>query len=366
MLGNGFDLYHNLLSDYNDFMTIGEYLSDKYRLIMLDEELENKNIYSELIDLTEKNEAIRKKLLVYKKAYQKTTINKDEYGSFLEELKSNCWFQYFLDIKNRNGWVSLENQVQTTLSEFRKPYPSGVDAFLQAAKEKNIYSETVIKHTRSYFFQNEEFDDFIYNQYNQFVEILKLYLKIFVNNVLPNICNLYIFRNDHFKNAEYILTFNYTDTYACLYDSSISIIHIHGNLGGEIILGINSDEYDNAGINDARFIKYKKYYQRITKHTLSDLQKLIHRLTTNSFEQNGLFIIGHSLDSSDGDIITAIFELFDCITIYFHTDEALDKYVKNLKFIFGSKELSKMTLSQKVIFKKLPQNEFMEYGYDQL
>ena len=33
MLGNGFDLYHNLLTHYDDFMTIGGYLCDKYSII---------------------------------------------------------------------------------------------------------------------------------------------------------------------------------------------------------------------------------------------------------------------------------------------------------------------------------------------
>ena len=341
-------------------MTIGKYLSEKYRCIVFNEEFDSKNIYSELLDLSETNEAIRKKLLVYEEAYKKTTINKDEYGSFLEKLHSNCWFQHFLDIKKRDGWVALEKQVQKILNEFRKTYPRDIDAFLDAVKEKNNYPEAVIKHTQNYMFQNEEFDDLIFDQYNQFIVILKLYLKLFVNNVLPNISNLYTSCNNHFKNAEYVLTFNYTDTYAKLYDSNASIVHIHGNLDGEIVLGINSDEYDDVGINDSRFIKYKKYYQRITKHTLPDLKKLIHRVNTNSFEQTGLFIIGHSLDVSDGDIIAVIFELFDCITVYYHDDDALDKYVKNLKLIFGANKLSKMTFSQKIVFEKLPPNEYVE------
>ena len=71
MLGNGFDLYHGLLSHYDDFITISKYLSEKYRCIVFNEDFESKNIYSELLDLAKTNEAVRRKLLVYKEAYKK-------------------------------------------------------------------------------------------------------------------------------------------------------------------------------------------------------------------------------------------------------------------------------------------------------
>ena len=119
MLGNGFDLYHYLLSHYDDFMTICEYLSQKYH-VFSDNDLKNKNIYSELFDLIKTNETIREKVLVYKEAYQKTTIDENEYKHLLESLKSNCWFKHFLNIKRRDGWVALENEVKETLNEFKE------------------------------------------------------------------------------------------------------------------------------------------------------------------------------------------------------------------------------------------------------
>ena len=174
---------------------------------------------------------------------------------------------------------------------------------------------------------------------------------------MPHISNLYADCNSYIKNNDYVLTFNYTNTYAELYGSKADIIHVHGKLDDSIVLGINSNEYDNVGSNDYKFIRYKKYYQRITKRTLDDLNPLFTYINLTT-EQRSLSIIGHSLDVSDGDILTVIFDVFDVIKIYFHNDNALDSYVKNLKLIFGAKELSKMTFSQKVIFRKLPPNEF--------
>ena len=86
----------------------------------------NKNIYSELFDLIKTNETIREKVLVYKEAYQKTTIDENEYKHLLESLKSNCWFKHFLNIKRRDGWVALENEVKETLNEFKETSPQNV------------------------------------------------------------------------------------------------------------------------------------------------------------------------------------------------------------------------------------------------
>ena len=92
-------------------------------------------------------------------------------------------------------------------------------------------------------------------------------------------------------------------------------------------------------------------------HIICPMEKYIKTIKKTK-EQNSLFIVGHSLDVSDGDILTIIFDMFNVIVIYFRDDNSLDKYVKNLKLIFGAKELSKMTFSQKVIFRKLPSNKF--------
>ena len=154
MLGNGFDLYHNLFTHYDDFMTIGEYLCKKYRFISY-ENLNKISIYSELYDLAEKNEIIKTKLFTYKEAYKETAINKQDYVSFLTKLSSNCWFEHFRDVKNRNGWVALENQVEEILKEFRQSNHGGIDKFLNLIKEKNNYNNAVFKHIKSYSFEME-------------------------------------------------------------------------------------------------------------------------------------------------------------------------------------------------------------------
>ena len=203
-------------------------------------------------------------------------------------------------------------------------------------------------------------DDIIFEEFVEFVDLLRLYLKIFVNDVLSNISETHRFENTFLNNVDYIVSFNYTDTYKQLYHKSTKIIYIHGKLNNgkhnNIIVGVNSDESDDVGIRDSRFIKYKKYYQRITKHTNEGLRGLIFSLNMLKGQEHELIVIGHSLDSADEDIIRVIFDWFVKIKIYYYDDRALDKYVKNLKQIFGAKNLSEMTFSQKIVFEKLPEN----------
>ena len=82
----------------------------------------------------------------------------------------------------------------------------------------------------------------------------------------------------------------------------------------------------------------------------------IYFLNLRKGQEHELIVIGHSLDSADEDIIRVIFDWFVKIKIYYYDDRALDKYVKNLKQIFGAKNISEMTFLQKIVFEKLPQN----------
>lgn len=373
MLGNGFDLYHTLLTHYDDFMAISEHLYKKYRWpkhfeikeMKETKELNKSNIYEEISSLASSNETINRKLSLYEKVYRDTQINKDELKTFIEILQKNCWFKYFLDIKSRDGWVALENQVGEVLRKIRDYDESDLKAFQSELTFRGAYYHYNAKEPVNHNICDLESDEIIWECFCEFIELLRLYLKIFVNEAIPNIASTYVFKNDFLRNSDWVITFNYTDTYRCLYDNDVKVTHIHGSIDKEIIVGINSDSYDSPGDFDLRFIKYKKYYQRITKHSFVGLNKLITRLKMTSAEK-ALYIIGHSLDVADEDLITVIFEWFDKIVIYYLDDESLDKYVKNLKRIFGAKELSKVTFAQKIVFEKLPPNEYVEVQNDQL
>lgn len=370
MLGNGFDLYHKLFTQYNDFMVISEYCAKKY-LSILYEKNNRRCIYEELRNLAESNQSIREKLLFYKDGYINTLIDEDQYREFISIIKRNCWFEHFLKNRSLGGWVDLETQITDIIKNIRNKDTGCLGSFMSAIKEKGDHSNNEFRYIGAYLISDGEYDDFLFEEYCKFVKSLKLFLSIFVDALLPNIANKYESKNDLFLNSDWIISFNYTDTYKQLYDDNAKITHIHGKLDKEIIVGINSDKYDNPGESDFRFIQYKKYYQRITKQTLDGLNRLLLRIeleeNSSVFRGRKLCVIGHSLDTMDEDIITVIFEWFDQVEIYYHNAEALEVYTKNLSIIFGAKELSKMTFAQKIIFKKLPDNEYVkEHTNDQL
>ena len=356
MLGNGFDLYHNLLTHYEDFITIGKYLKEKYYNLYC----ENTNIFSELKELSENNESIGERLAKYEKAYLNANIESKEYSRFLQLLHSNCWFQYFSEIQERDGWVGLETQIEEFLSKIRERNSGDAKHFFPLLCKKGKCKTNATEYQISEIFLSQENDDIIFEDFVEFVDLLRLYLKIFVNDVLGKIHETHRFENTFLNNIRYVISFNYTDTYKQLYHKSAKVIYIHGKLNNSkhnnIIVGVNSNENDIVGNRDSRFIKYKKYYQRITKHTNEEVSDLIFSLNMSKGQEHELMVIGHSLDSADEDIISVIFDWFAKIKKYYHDDQALDKYVKNLKQIFGAKILTEMTFSQKIVFEKLPQN----------
>lgn len=347
LLGNGFDLYHNLLTSYDDFITVGMHLVKKYPSYNFKET----NTYSELKELSECSEPIKTSLSMYEDAYSITNINPEEYSVLIELLHTNSWFKYFSDIKERGGWVYLESQIAKVLKIAKESGIGSIAPFAEVIKSNAGYTDPVFKHIKRYVYHDET----IFNEYENFIKLLKLYLKIFVNNVLFNISRLYNFENTFLTNCNHVISFNYTDTYKLLYSQTANIAHLHGNLKEEIVVGVNSDESDNIGTTDSLFIRYKKYYQRITKHTFNGIKNLITSLESSTIKKH-LKVVGHSLDIADEDIITVIFNWFDTITIYYHSDSSLDKYVKNLQIIFGAKKISEMTFSQKITFEQLPPN----------
>ena len=73
---------------------------------------------------------------------------------------------------------------------------------------------------------------------------------------------------------------------------------------------------------------------------------------------NQVYIIGHSLDITDGDVIRGLITMPNTRTIiYYHNKEALGRYISNLVRILGENQLIAMSYGKnaKVIFKE--QNE---------
>nr|DAU32939.1 MAG TPA: abortive infection protein [Caudoviricetes sp.] len=190
-----------------------------------------------------------------------------------------------------------------------------------------------------------------------------------------------------------VISFNYTDTYFKILDyianniqkyklfegkvihDSINdvntikqtVFYIHGeskkeNIDSEIdteknkdtmILGVYEKLKDEKNIND-KFIYFKKYYQRIQKNTDNkDADNIKNNKETNIEK---LYIIGHSLDVSDNDLLETLILQSKETIIYHHNNESKKIQIINLIKMLGQKKLVEYRNDNRIRF-KLQSNE---------
>lgn len=194
----------------------------------------------------------------------------------------------------------------------------------------------------------------IYKQLVELSGMLKEYLRCFVENILDKILESKLIKAFNiFSNANHIFTLNYTNTFEKFYlgDTNKKVYHIHGNVKDDIVLGVNSNKNDEKNELNTDFICFKKYYQRVYYKTDSDYLSAIRfsGVFDKRFE-NKLSVVGHSLDVTDQEIITTLFDNATKITIYCHNREAIGDYIKNLISIYGKSEFDKLRISKNLSF----------------
>ena len=192
---------------------------------------------------------------------------------------------------------------------------------------------------------------------NKLTRCLEIYLAYLIN--VENCSALSVIEN---LNVNWVLSFNYTDTYRRIYDNGskkIEYDYIHGVAKREssmddcnMILGIDEYLMGDYRDKDNEFVEFKKFYQRIFKGTGNHYTEWIsqhkHNLAVFKNHPNpptlNVYIFGHSLDNTDGDILRDfILQDSSVITIFYHNKEALGKQIANLVAVIGEEELIKRT-----------------------
>ncbi len=147
-----------------------------------------------------------------------------------------------------------------------------------------------------------------------------------------------------------MLSFNYTDTFRRLYADLLGkqpeYCYIHGQAKEvsnislcNMVLGI--DEYLAEGERDKslEFVGFKKYYQRIFKQTDYNYTDWL-----NCRETINLYIVGHSLDVTDGDVLRHILlHKWVRTTVFYHSKEANGAQIANLVKALGYDNLNDLT-----------------------
>ena len=133
----------------------------------------------------------------------------------------------------------------------------------------------------------------------------------------------------------YVLSFNYTNTYERLYgNKETEYCYIHGlaqdaSEKSNMILGIDDSLPKEQVDRFFVFAKFKKYFQRISFKTGSQYRNWIKdiieskpRVISERFE---LFIVGHSMGATDHDILREFLNLTKygvVVNIYYHNEQA--------------------------------------------
>ncbi len=233
---------------------------------------------------------------------------------------------------------------------------------------------------------------------NKLIRALEIYLTEYVEKmdikvVSPDIEDIAIQINSdtHTALSAKVLSFNYTNTFEKIYDKSkrVKYDYIHGKANSSntiesnnIVLGI--DEYlgKKRRNKEVEFIAFKKFYQRIHKQTGCKYKKWVDEIKQDYFNHlqkienlkykelqyipdktqrifntcalsvikrekcqvHNLYIFGHSLDATDGDILKDLI-LNDNVhtTIYYHNKDVMGQQIANLVKVIGQDELIKRT-----------------------
>lgn len=371
VLGNGFDLAHGLPTKYSDFLDFVEVIR---QFIDAGDRTFGKgewnNLHPEIVELIKQNALLREK----------------EWRALLEE---NFWIDYFLQcpMYNKENWIDFESEICNVVKSLDKDMVAedGSKYLFEEEIMTNLSNDYLDVYFKEHLFVGQ-YDDkgnpcgelsykairnTLYRDLNKLTRALEIYLAEYVGKMECNVVSPDI-RKVWFDS---VLSFNYTDTYGRKYDPNIlaEYDYIHGQAelsrtvdSNNMVLGI--DEYlpKERKNKEVEFIAFKKFYQRIYKETgckykdwvdeIHSGKKIMNRVYAG-IEENGnrifesiaasyhnLYIFGHSLDVTDGDILRDLI-LNDNVhtTIFYYNKDVMGQQIANLVKVIGQDELIRRT-----------------------
>ena len=343
ILGNGFDLAHDLPTKYSDFL---DYCIKEYK---------NKDI---------------------------------NYDSQLDIVK-NLWLRHFIFQQQHNNskdktWIDLEEEIYNVLKIIRELplvtksgkntefcpqilYLNKNDADFNFADIKNNltncseYNKNHFKASYNILLEIKEPKDLIYYLYQQLRDFTALFEKYIITEVIEKKdIKKFILKKTKFTSSEYdkqiyVLNFNYTNTLEKIYYSDsessykVHTIYVHGKVDKEqqsnIVLGTKNfnrkynTPFGAEKVMPTEFNVFKKYFQRHKYNTIDDYQYLLKKV--KEAEEAVFHIIGHSLDSSDRELLKHILTKNpnSIINIYYHNPEAQERLMNKIDDIIGEDEV---------------------------
>lgn len=345
VIGNGFDIAHGLYTKYIDFYNfcnaIKRVLNDK-KDIAIREDIKEELLRSEFMKSTA-NIINNKKI-----------VNDDMLEKMINICKNNYWLNCIEErnLSNDTHWCDIEGVIADEISKLSyvaKKY-DGARVNARALNESkeiiNIYQHVMNYASKSYSFKTSVclFKEKLLSDLNDLTWMLEIYLSKFLNRKSKT------YKFFETLNIDYIINFNYTDTYNKLYKKNIPTHFIHGKIRNNdkdamnMVFGIGDSI--NEDDNNYEFIEFQKYYQRIIYKTGNNYAKWL-----DNNEIMNIFIFGHSVNEVDGDIIKRLItRKYTNIYIYYYDQPALNSIVANLTRILGKEMIIDYTDKNKIVF----------------
>lgn len=346
MIGNGFDIEHKLPTQYKDFLQFAVEFLKIYASEKRNEEIEK-------IGDTD-----RKKFFedIFSDSNDKLCEN------FNKNLKQNIWIDYF----NRNfkhmkrNWIDFESEISriiVLLEKAKLEYEKKALIITQEIPPSEAYNmmmdelypeekrNIVSLSGRAFVSQKEK----LLKDLNRLIKALEIYLAEYVSEL-----NIQLYNGSIEKlNPTHILSFNYTNTYENIYNNGCRRIEydfIHGSaIKGNtdlcnMVLGIDEYLAEDERQENIEFIEFQKYYQRMQKRTDCSYrewkEQIANARKNNKDKRIELYIFGHSLDSTDKDVLREFLLNDDIVTtIFYYNQDAYERELANLVKVLGTDEL---------------------------
>ena len=351
VVGNGFDLAHGLPTKYGDFLG----MIQRFKSIINEPNI----MKAGYLDNIEKPIYAFLDRFIFAEGALRVEFNR--------LIEDNFWIEYFLKnpMYQKENWIDFESEISKVIKQLNEDmYIDNVkrwqldDEINDLANEylKKIYykytstlrSMVILTDGKSESVTFRQIRDRLYSDLNRLIRALEIYMTAYIEQME---CNL---ESPDINNICFdgILSFNYTDTYEKLYDSkrlaNYDYIHGKANIKNKIytnnmVLGI--DEYlpTHRKDKDVDFISFSN--NPIKNRTYGGFDENGNKVIESTYSsQHNLYIFGHSLDVTDGDILKDLI-LNDNVhtTIYYVNKDVMGQQIVNLVKVIGQDELIKRT-----------------------
>lgn len=261
-----------------------------------------------------------------------------------QRYRDNPFIKYFGEYKDLPGWTGFENEIQKIVNYLCKKYD-------------NIRPPTIHGDIESFFLDiriawrshdTKTMWNILQRDLDELISYIDVYLSKYIPSQLPKALSTdsqyprFVYK----RHYDYFLSFNYTNTYfdfAEMMNDGNGIVvptedqFIHGccsamGASQNIVLGIEDNDPSNLDT-----IYFKKYFQRIQKKTGREVFDWFDEKISSS-EPIVTDIFGHSLDTTDKDILMLIFKKSRYTNIYYYNQADYEQKIINLVRLYGSPE----------------------------